>query len=41
MTPTAAVHDDSGWTARVRRRALRDFPPEQLLPDTQPSYVAS
>ena len=41
MTPTAAAHDDSGWTARVRRRALRDFPPEQLLPDTQPSYVAS
>jgi ubiquinol-cytochrome c reductase cytochrome b subunit len=41
MIPTAAAHDDSGWTARVRRRALRDFPPEQLLPDTQPSYVAS
>ena len=29
------------WTAWVRRRALRSFPPEQLLPDSQPVYVAS
>ena len=30
-----------GWTAWVRRRALRSFPPDQLLPDSQPVYVAS
>jgi hypothetical protein len=29
------------WTARVRRRALRDFPPEKVLPDRQPAYVSS
>ncbi|HTJ67061.1 MAG TPA: cytochrome b N-terminal domain-containing protein [Actinospica sp.] len=31
----------SGWTAAVRRRAVRELPPEKLLPDTQPKYVAS
>jgi hypothetical protein len=29
------------WTGKVRVRLLRWFPPERLLPDTQPSYVAS
>src|SRR5579863_7779006 len=29
------------WTARLRRRALRDFPPEKVLPDRQPAYVSS
>jgi ubiquinol-cytochrome c reductase cytochrome b subunit len=29
------------WTGRVRGRALRSFPPEQLLPDRQPVYVTS
>ena len=29
------------WTGRIRERATRDFPPEQLLPDKQPVYVAS
>ena len=29
------------WTARLRGRAVEAFPPEQLLPDTQPSYVSS
>jgi hypothetical protein len=29
------------WTARVRRRALRTLPPDKLLPDRQPAYVAS
>src|ERR1700728_2594218 len=44
---TAAASDpaDDGtadmWTARVRRRALSALPPGQLLPDTQPAYVAS
>jgi ubiquinol-cytochrome c reductase cytochrome b subunit len=29
------------WTGRLRARALRSFPPDQLLPDRQPIYVAS
>jgi len=29
------------WTARLRRRALAALPPERLIPDTQPAYVAS
>ena len=29
------------WTGRVRRRALESLPPDELLPDTQPAYVAS
>jgi hypothetical protein len=29
------------WTARVRRRALKSLPPNKLLPDRQPAYVAS
>jgi ubiquinol-cytochrome c reductase cytochrome b subunit len=32
---------DHQWTARLRRRAARAFPPERLLPDRQPAYVAS
>jgi len=30
-----------GWTARLRAGALETFPPEELLPDRQPVYVAS
>ena len=29
------------WTSRVREAAVGALPPEQLLPDTQPVYVAS
>ena len=29
------------WTGRVRRAAVASLPPERLLPDTQPVYVAS
>jgi Cytochrome b(N-terminal)/b6/petB len=29
------------WTARTRRWALRRWPPDKLLPDRQPAYVAS
>jgi len=32
---------DQQWTAKVRRRASGMLPPEKLLPDTQPAYVAS
>ena len=33
--------DERMWTARLRRQAVRALPPEQLLPDRQPAYVAS
>ena len=29
------------WTGRLRERVLRSMPPDQLLPDEQPEYVAS
>ena len=29
------------WTGWLRRRAVATLPPERLLPDSQPSYVAS
>ena len=29
------------WTARLRDRAVAELPPEKLLPDKQPAYVAS
>jgi Cytochrome b(N-terminal)/b6/petB len=40
-TAAAADGDARMWTARVRRGALRLLPPEKLLPDRQPAYVAS
>jgi len=33
--------DERMWTARLRAAATKAFPPGQLLPDKQPSYVAS
>jgi len=30
-----------GWTGAVRRRVVRALPPDKLLPDTQPAYMAS
>jgi len=33
--------DASMWTSRARRFALRTLPPNKLLPDRQPGYVAS
>lgn len=32
---------DRSWTGRTRRWVLRLLPPDKLLPDGQPSYVAS
>jgi ubiquinol-cytochrome c reductase cytochrome b subunit len=29
------------WTSRIRNRALRELPPDKLLPDRQPAYVSS
>ena len=39
MPPTEAL--DRQWTARARNFGLRKLPPERLLPDRQPAYVAS
>jgi ubiquinol-cytochrome c reductase cytochrome b subunit len=33
--------EEGMWTAKLRNRATRAFPPDQLLPDHQPAYVAS
>jgi hypothetical protein len=33
--------EPTSWTGAVRRAGLRAFPPERLLPDEQPAYVAS
>jgi quinol-cytochrome oxidoreductase complex cytochrome b subunit len=32
---------DRQWTTRLRQRVAGKLPPEKLLPDTQPTYVAS
>jgi len=38
----SAPPDDTGmWTARLRERAVATLPPDRLLPDRQPAYVAS
>ena len=34
--------DESGlWTAKIRKAWLRYLPPDKMLPDSQPAYVAS
>ena len=38
---SASAEPPRMWTTRVRERAVRAMPPERLLPDTQPAYVAS
>ena len=32
---------DRQWTSRIRRSVVAKLPPDKLLPDTQPAYVAS
>jgi quinol-cytochrome oxidoreductase complex cytochrome b subunit len=32
---------DRQWTTRLRKRVAETLPPDKLLPDTQPAYVAS
>ena len=32
---------DRQWTTRLRHRLVQQLPPEKVLPDTQPAYVAS
>ena len=42
LDPSESGPDTSRmWTARIRNRAVRELPPEKLLPDRQPTYVAS
>jgi quinol-cytochrome oxidoreductase complex cytochrome b subunit len=38
----APDEDESGlWTAKIRKAWLRYLPPDKMLPDSQPAYVAS
>ncbi len=39
--PTPDDADGRMWTNRLRTRIVGTFPPEKLLPDRQPAYVAS
>ena len=42
VEPTGDPHSDPhSWTARLRGAIFDRWPPERLLPDRQPSYVAS
>lgn len=38
---TVPIGDERAWTARLRTGVLRLLPPDKLLPDRQPAYVAS
>jgi len=40
-TAPPSVESAEGWTGGVRRIGLRYLPPDKLLPDGQPAYVAS
>jgi ubiquinol-cytochrome c reductase cytochrome b subunit len=40
-TPQRNESASVGWTGAVRRRAVAALPPDKLLPDTQPAYMAS
>ena len=40
-SPYTEGPDSKMWTARFRRRTLAVLPPDKLLPDRQPAYVAS
>jgi quinol-cytochrome oxidoreductase complex cytochrome b subunit len=39
--PTTHAAEPTSWTSALRERGERAFPPQDLLPDKQPSYVAS
>ncbi len=41
VTPAIHEEDSSQWTARIRNSLVRALPPERLIPDRQPSYMAS
>jgi ubiquinol-cytochrome c reductase cytochrome b subunit len=40
-TPKTGPSTESSWTIRLREAAVARMPPEKLLPDGQPTYVAS
>ena len=39
--PKESAQESRQWTARTRRAAVSAFPPERLIPDRQPAYMAS
>jgi ubiquinol-cytochrome c reductase cytochrome b subunit len=39
--PTGTDVEPSTWTGSLRRKWLATLPPEKMLPESQPSYVAS
>jgi ubiquinol-cytochrome c reductase cytochrome b subunit len=41
MSVTETPAPSKSWTLRIRERAVHALPPEKLLADEQPSYVAS
>jgi quinol-cytochrome oxidoreductase complex cytochrome b subunit len=41
QAPAGADFEPTTWTGAARRKWMRTLPPEKLLPETQPSYVAS
>ncbi|HLI25118.1 MAG TPA: cytochrome b N-terminal domain-containing protein [Acidimicrobiales bacterium] len=41
VSPSDSVEGRRSWTGWLRSAGLRILPPERLLPDRQPSYVAS
>ncbi len=38
---SAVFAEKDTWTGKIRERAVRELPPDRLLPDHQPAYVAS
>jgi len=40
-SPDPTVPPSRSWTVRLRERGVTALPPEKLLPDGQPTYVAS
>lgn len=38
---SAVTPSDKNWTVRLRKRGVAALPPETLLPDGQPTYMAS
>lgn len=41
MNDPDQIETDRTWTGRTRRWVMKRLPPDKLLPNTQPSYVAS
>jgi len=41
QTDTGTEFEPTTWTGSLRKRWLHTLPPEKMLPETQPAYVAS